>query len=219
MACKVYALVDFPFHLLYTVSVENPLTLTVNSTHYFLVDCQGGKLLVDAGWDLARFTSRLKAYKIPFSAIRYVMFTHHHPDHASLVQNVKQLSGAKLIIHARQIPFLADLGRYYEKKGGYEPIRVEKADLISPDRAALASVGIQGEIVETPGHSDDSVSLVLDSGAAFIGDLPWPEYAAPENASAVLESWGKLVSRGAKVFYHSHTAPIPVERIKALLSR
>jgi glyoxylase-like metal-dependent hydrolase (beta-lactamase superfamily II) len=198
--------------------MENPLTLTVNSTHYYLIGCRGGKLLVDAGWDLAKFANRLKAYQVPFSAIQYVMFTHHHPDHAGLVQNIKDLSGAKLIIHQKQLPFLADLSRYYEKKGGYEPIRVEKDDLVSPDRAALESIGIQGEIVETPGHSDDSVSLVLDNGAAFIGDLPWPEYASPENASTVLESWEKLLSRGAKVFYHSHTGPIPAERIKPLLS-
>ena len=31
----------------------------------------------------------------------------------------------------------------------------------------LATLGIAGEIVHTPGHSADSVSLVLDSGIAF----------------------------------------------------
>lgn len=33
---------------------------------------------------------------------------------------------------------------------------------------------VYGEILWTPGHSDDSVSLVLDSGIAFTGDLQPP---------------------------------------------
>jgi glyoxylase-like metal-dependent hydrolase (beta-lactamase superfamily II) len=198
--------------------MENLITLTVNSTHFYLIECKNGKLLVDAGWDLPQFTSRLKAYRIPFSDIRYVMFTHHHPDHAGLVQNIKNISGARLIIHEKQIPYLENLRRYYEKKGGYEPIRVEKEDLISPDRVRLASIGIQGEILETPGHSDDSISLLLDSGLAFIGDLPLPDFAAEGNYETTRQSWISLLARDVRMFYHSHTDPIPAGQIRGLLT-
>jgi endoribonuclease LACTB2 len=194
------------------------LTLTVNSTHFYLIDCLGGKLLVDAGWELAQFTGQMKAYKIPINQIRYVMFTHHHPDHAGLVQNIKNLSGARLIIHQKQIPFLENLRGYYARKGGYEPIRVEKNDLVSPNRAALQSIGVLGEIFETPGHSEDSISLLLDSGEAFIGDLTAPELAGEDSAEQVYASWKKLLAQGAQVFYHSHTGPIPAERIREALS-
>lgn len=189
------------------------ITLTVNSTHFFLIDCHGGKLLVDAGWGLAQFTSQLKAQRVPVNSIRYVMFTHHHPDHAGLVQNIKDLSGARLIIHEKQIPFLENLRTYAEKKGGYTPIRVEKTDLINPSRADLKSIGVYGEIIETPGHSDDSISLALDNGAAFIGDLTAPEMASPENEIVLRESWKRLLDHGAQWFYHSHTDPFPAERI------
>lgn len=199
--------------------MENIITLTVSSTHFFLIDCKGGKLLIDAGWTLQQFISQMKAYKVPFSDIRYVMFTHHHPDHAELVQSVRNLSGAKLIIHEKQIPYLENLRTYAEKKGKgvYEPIRVEKDALISPTRDALLSIGIHGEIVKTPGHSDDSISLVLDSGAAFIGDLQPPGYAEPESDAVMRASWQNLIDLGARMFYHSHADPIPVERIQALL--
>jgi glyoxylase-like metal-dependent hydrolase (beta-lactamase superfamily II) len=197
--------------------MENLITLTVNSTHFYLVECRDGKLLVDAGWELSQFTSRLKAYKIPLSDICYVMFTHHHPDHAGLVQNIKNVSDARLLIHEKQIPYLENLRRYYEKKGGYEPIRVEKDDLVSPNRDRLASIGIQGEILETPGHSEDSISLVLDSGLAFIGDLPLPELASAENYEITLDSWKRLLARNVQIFYHSHTNPISAGRIRGLL--
>ena len=65
---------------MYNPSVmDNLLTLTINSTHFYLIDCQRGKLLVDAGWELAQFTSQMKAFKISFNQIRYVMFTHARP--------------------------------------------------------------------------------------------------------------------------------------------
>lgn len=41
-------------------------------------------------------------------------------------------------------------------------------------RAQLAQIGIPGEIVHTPGHSDDSVSLLLDDGSIFTGNLTHP---------------------------------------------
>ena len=116
--------------------------------------------------------------------IRFIMITHHHPDHAGLTQEIKQASNARLVIHEKQIPFLENLKAFYAGKGTYEPIRVEASDLIlkSPNRAALGQIGVQGEIVETPGHSDDSVSLVLDSGMAFVGDLHPPDAVIVTNS-------------------------------------
>jgi endoribonuclease LACTB2 len=199
--------------------MENLLTLTVNSTHFYLIDCKGGKLLVDAGWGMGQFAGEMKAHKVAFAEIRYVMFTHHHPDHAGLVQEIKARSGAKLIIHEKQIPFLENLRQYGEKKGGILPVRVEKDDLVSPGRATLQGIGIQGEIVETAGHSDDSISLVLDSGAAFIGDLAAPEFSSPESYDQTRESWERLLERNVKTFYHSHAGMIPAERIREALGR
>jgi len=198
--------------------MENLVTLTINGTHFYLIDCKGGKLLIDAGWEIAQFNSRMKTARLSFAEIRLIMFTHHHPDHAGLVQNIKDLSGAKLIIHQKQIPYLEQLRGFLEKKGSFVPVRVEKDDLISPSREVLRSLGIAGEIVETPGHSDDSISLVLDSGSAFIGDLPAPEYVDPEIYPLVCESWKALLALGAQVFYHSHTDPIPAQRIRDSLS-
>lgn len=193
------------------------ITLTINSTHFYLISCQDGKLLVDAGWGLGQFTSQLKNYQVPVKSIRYILFTHHHPDHASLVQDIKDLSSARLIIHEKQIPYLENLRGYFEKKGGYTPIRVETTDLVSPTREMLKSIGIHGEILETPGHSDDSISLLLDNGEAFIGDLTAPDMVSPENERVVRESWKTLLEHGARRFYHSHTDPFPSERIVKLL--
>jgi glyoxylase-like metal-dependent hydrolase (beta-lactamase superfamily II) len=74
-------------------------------------------------------------------------------------------------------------------------------------RAFLARVGIEGQIVHTPGHSDDSMSLLLDSGIVFTGDLTHPALATEETAAEVARSWARLRDLGATTVYPGHGPP------------
>ena len=69
-------------------------------------------------------------------------------------------------------------------------------------RQLLADIGLTGEILPTPGHSDHCVSLLLDDGSVFTGDLP-PEQFAFDNPVA-LASWQQLRERGAARVYPAH---------------
>jgi ribonuclease/clavin/mitogillin len=195
--------------------MENLVTITVNSTHFYLIDTAGGKLLFDVGWLtlLPQFLNRLKVYKIGLNEIKFVMFSHCHPDHADLVQTVKRLSGARLIIQAVQIPHLAELAAFYQGNPAFEPVVVDPSDLVSPDRARLHALGIHGEIVETPGHSADSISLVLDSGLAFTGDLVPPHLVGEDSQAVTRQSWARLRQHGAQMIYPAHAAPFQISMI------
>jgi glyoxylase-like metal-dependent hydrolase (beta-lactamase superfamily II) len=195
--------------------MENLVTLTIKSTHFFLIDYGKGKLLVDAGWVdlLPRFNAELKNAGVRYDEIKFVMMTHHHPDHAGLIQTVKRLSGARLLIHENQVPYLPALADFYKNTPGFEPVVVTKADLVSPDRAALAAVGILGQIVPTPGHSPDSVSLVLDSGMAFIGDLHPPSMVGEESLAETQASWNKLAELRANMIYPAHGNPFSLSQV------
>ena len=186
--------------------MENLVTLTVKGTHFYLVDFGRGKLLVDAGWAelLPRFNAELKNAGVGYDEIKFVMFTHHHPDHAGLVQTVKRLSGARLLIHENQVRYLPALAEFYKNTPGFEPVIVAKTDLVSSDKAALAALGIHGQIIPTPGHSPDSVSLVLDSGLAFIGDLHPPAMVGEEALEETKASWKRLAELKAEVIYPAH---------------
>ncbi|NLF00276.1 MAG: MBL fold metallo-hydrolase [Anaerolineales bacterium] len=198
------------------------MTVTIRSTHHYLVETGSGYLMVDSGWagGLPALRGQLKRYQIELAHIRYVMITHHHPDHAGLTQEIKQASQARLIILEQQIPFLENLKAFYAGKGGYTPIRVEASDLVlsGSTRTALARIGVQGEIVETPGHSDDSVSLVLDSGNAFVGDLRTPDLVPDEAREATCRSWRALLQRNVKTIYPAHTDPFPLDNVRATLA-
>jgi endoribonuclease LACTB2 len=197
------------------------ITLTYHSTHFYVLEVGSGKLLVDAGWpgSLPTLAARLKAYRLDGRQIKYVLPTHFHPDHAGLVQEVKQAWGARLIVHALQLPFVPQLAEHYAKKGGYLPVQVEPHDVVlqGSTRAALTALGLNGEVIATPGHSDDSISLVLDTGEAFVGDLPPPHIAGEGNADTVRASWQALLARGARTIYPAHTGPVSMDTIRPFI--
>jgi endoribonuclease LACTB2 len=203
--------------------VQNPVNLTYGSTNHYLVGYRGGHLLIDAGWagSLPQLRHALRRQGIEGSSIKYVMLTHHHPDHAGLTQEVKRAFGARLIIHEAQIPYLRELLAFHQRKGdSYEPIVVSAEDVVvtSPgSREALRRVGLDGEVVETPGHSADGVSLVLDEGIAFVGDLHLPDQVEGEMLKAVRQSWQRLLSLGVRTAYPGHGGPIRSEVVQAML--
>jgi glyoxylase-like metal-dependent hydrolase (beta-lactamase superfamily II) len=64
-----------------------------------------------------------------------------------------------------------------------------------------------------PGHSSGSVSVLLDTGEAFVGDMAMnkfplrlspgmPIYA--ENSQLLIESWQTLMDEGVKTVYPAH---------------
>ena len=78
----------------------------------------------------------------------------------------------------------------------------------------------------TPGHTLGSMSLLLDSGEAFVGDLAMsgfpkmigkgmPVFA--EDVVAVKESWRLLLSRGARLIYPAHGNPFESRVLKKQL--
>jgi glyoxylase-like metal-dependent hydrolase (beta-lactamase superfamily II) len=69
-------------------------------------------------------------------------------------------------------------------------------------RAFLKTLGIDGEIIPTPSHGPDHVTLVLDEGIAFTGDLP-PENASSPDSEA-FRDWQRLRALGVKRLYPAH---------------
>jgi ribonuclease/clavin/mitogillin len=201
--------------------LENLVTITIRSTHYYLIDALQGKLMVDTGWagTLPELKSQLRRVAIPLAQIRFVMITHCHPDHAGLTQEIKQAAGARLIIHEKQIPFLEGLRAFYAGNHIYMPIQVEANDLVLSDsnRQVLKAIGINGEVVTTPGHSDDSVSLVLETGMAFTGDLHPPDFVLDQARPATCHSWKKLQGLNTKMIYPAHGHPFNIQSLQSSL--
>jgi glyoxylase-like metal-dependent hydrolase (beta-lactamase superfamily II) len=70
-------------------------------------------------------------------------------------------------------------------------------------RKFLAGMGIAGEILPTPGHSADSISLLLDEGFAFTGDLP-PLFMVVEDDQVTRASWGRIYQHKVTRIFPAH---------------
>jgi glyoxylase-like metal-dependent hydrolase (beta-lactamase superfamily II) len=84
---------------------------------------------------------------------------------------------------------------------------------------SLENYGLEGSVLETPGHTNGSISVLLKDGAVLVGDLAFnltsklfPIFA--ESPTKVWESWKKLTDSGAREIYPGHGKwPLPVERM------
>lgn len=89
---------------------------------------------------------------------------------------------------------------------GYVPIEDEKVLTLSCEesRSFLKKMNIDGEIIRTPGHSDDSISIILDAGIAIVGDLYTLDTITAYNDDILNGSWNKMLSRNIKKVYYGH---------------
>ena len=74
----------------------------------YLVEIEGGYVLIDTGWEgedtLKALTGQLDGIGVGFDEIRYVLVTHHHLDHMGQAAEVRERSGAWLVMHSLEMP-------------------------------------------------------------------------------------------------------------------
>ena len=72
-------------------------------------------------------------------------------------------------------------------------------------RKFLSSIGISGEIIHTSSHSEDSISLILDNGSCFVGDLEPLEYLEAYDSNPTLKNdWNRIMSYRPNMVYFAH---------------
>ena len=177
------------------------------STNYWVISAGRSRLLVDLGWPGTMGTMRanLGRADIPLGEIRFALATHYHIDHAGLAQDLKN-AGVPLLAIDVQLPFIPLMKRHIKPQDHFTEIALDGNTVIAAgeSRALLGRLGIDGEILHTPGHSDDSVSLLLDDGSVFTGDLTDPRMIGAENADVVHASWRRLKDGGASRVHAGH---------------
>ena len=180
------------------------------STNFWVVSAGTNRLLVDLGWPgkAAALFANLDRMGVPIAELRYGLATHYHIDHAGAAQDLK-LRGVPLLVTKEQVSAIPLMKQWIKASDNYTEITTHDNVVIttSESRALLAEIGIAGEIVHTPGHSDDSVSLVLDIGSAFTGDLTMESMVATEDKDVVARSWQSLRDRGVTTIYAGHGSP------------
>ncbi len=219
-------------------------------TQVYLLPAKEGFLLIDSGPSEKgeKFLRFIKARRINLRSIKYILLTHHHEDHAGAAAFLRELTGAKLIVHRAAVQALSEgrvlpagrppnscvkllLGFYSLLRGvrkGFKPVNFKRQDMLleGDEVDLLSSIGLRGKILHTPGHTQDSLSLVLEDGSAFVGDtasslfrICGSGFLPPliEDPELLKRSWAKLLKAGARVIYPSHGPPFPAEFLSNVL--
>ena len=185
--------------------------LKYGNTNTYFIRGSKGSILIDTDYagTLQMFYKEIKKNDISLKDITYILATHYHPDHMGLVGELVSM-GVKFLAMDTQVPNLHFSDEIFsrDKTLRFLPsVPEDKAEVIAckDSRAFLVALGIDGEIVSTPSHSEDSITLVLDSGDCFVGDLEPMEFMDGYEENKALQSdWEKVMSFSPRVIYYGH---------------
>jgi len=205
-----------------------------------------GVIAVDAGAPKKgkNFANGLERVSIHPQDVQLVVITHGHWDHVGSAGELKAITGAKLAMHRREAHWLEQSltplppgitlwGRIFISihKKFLPLIKIPPAEVdvtLGDEGLSLYGYGIPGRVLHTPGHSSGSVSVLLDTGEAFVGDLAmnkFPLRLSPglpifaENPAEVVRSWKLLLDHGASRVYPAHGKPFAAAVIEKAISR
>jgi glyoxylase-like metal-dependent hydrolase (beta-lactamase superfamily II) len=230
--------------------------LKLSVTNCYLLKADHGYVLIDTGydWEWDTFRKQLDRAKIDFADIEYLILTHHHDDHAGLLnQVVTKNPGIKVVMSRRAKELLAK-GRNDRTNGGayinkrvnalltikkmfdkrwthtFPPYNTRENDIVVSGSISLQELGIglTGKILQTLGHSADSISVVLDDGDCIAGDAAanFLQFAGTKHCIIYVEdleqyyrSWSSILEAGAKQIYPAHGKPFSAEELNKYINR
>ncbi len=123
-------------------------------------------MLIDAGENPDPILSKINSLNLE---LVYLVNTHGHGDHIAGNQRILEETGAKLLIHEKDAPFLGDPNLNLSAFLGFQLISPHPDQLLSEnDVIELGDLALR--VIHTPGHSPGHISLICDKHA-FVGDV------------------------------------------------
>ena len=164
------------------------ICLKPGKTNCYILKGGNGYLLIDTGYesDYKSFLKQLKDYHIGLDEIKYLLLTHHHDDHVGFANKLLDDTDLKIISYKYSKKLLKEGKNDKSRDGGiinkrmyfvfkfgqwfipnlfgltFPTISLRNKDILlnGDNLSILREIGIEGDILYTPGHSIDSISVL-----------------------------------------------------------
>lgn len=215
----------------------------------WLMRLNGKTVLIDTGYPegFDAFQKRLERHGLKPDDIDYLFLTHAHDDHAGFINDVLVASHASLILHEKALPTLsrgqnnfaggctgrlAYLTCLLMKAAGKAEHRFTPLDAryasrllpLTPENRVRLEAELDVQILDTPGHTACSVSLLTGEGLLFCGDAAMNGLPSigrvtiwAEDLSAFRASWEAIIALHPKLLYPGHGKPFPTADLQRYL--
>ena len=211
-----------------------------------------GYVLIDTGYEngFAHFKKRLAKMQIDPRQIRYVFLAHAHDDHAGYLNEIlSQCPDAEIVMSDKALERLyrgqnsfcggctGRLALFFcvlmklvgRGRHLFPAIKQEyqcRCIQVTGQNRKQVELSLQGKIIDTPGHTADSISLLLNDGSLFCGDAAMNGLPSlhkitiwAEDKTAFWRSWETVIALRPKRIYPGHGKPFPYGGLKANLDR
>jgi glyoxylase-like metal-dependent hydrolase (beta-lactamase superfamily II) len=169
------------------VSVIHPLRLRYSNAYLVVGE---RPILVDTGsrGDAPKLVAGCAAAGVKIRDLALILHTHVHSDHFGNTAELAAEAGCPVAYHPgdRSLAIRGDngplrgvglRGRILARLVNHLPFRTLAADIDAVDAMRLDEFGMAASVLHTPGHTPGSISVILDSGDAIIGDVIMGGYA------------------------------------------
>ena len=152
--------------ILKRLKIENSISSYTNC--YIVVDENKKEgMVIDPAGECEKILDMLNILDVN---LKYIYLTHCHSDHTGALEELKEKTGAKLLIHRIESENLKDKDINLSTELGIKNVEIE-ADARVDDGDILHVGDIELKVIHTPGHTNGGSSLYIEKEKiVFTGD-------------------------------------------------
>lgn len=209
-------------------------------SNVYLIKCNTRRILIDTGKSTAANKIFRKLSQLGVSSIDWLILTHTHFDHCQTAALVQQKTACRILVSSTAkdyiekgytaIPegtswFSKKVKQFrkllYASRFSYKPFNVTE---YIEDRKIIETGLLQLEVIPTPGHSIDSLCIIVNGEIALVGDTlfgVYPNKITPPFANdlnLLRKQWEVLLQTPCSTFLPGHGKAISRELLQSCIS-